>query len=151
MTAKWTGTTEERYERLEQANRRCDGNNRRCTHSAVQQYTLSPAVEWVPTGEPEVIKNSCSRHVQQFTNNPNYVVADTRRFASRPAGASHPHTNYVEHQRARGSRTDRRWETLAHEWVTVLDEPDADDTVTVRYRDGTMTRVGQWILTRIEE
>lgn len=94
MTAKWTGTTEERWERLDKAQRRCDGNNRRCTHSATLEYTLRPAVEWKATDADPVKKKSCSRHVQQFVNNPNYVVIDTKRFAGRPAGTSHPHTPY---------------------------------------------------------
>lgn len=94
MSEKWTGTTAERFERLDQAGRRCDGNNRHCTHGAVEEYELQPAIEWVPTDSATVTKKSCSRHVQQFINNPNYVVVSKRRFAARPAGARHPHTVY---------------------------------------------------------
>lgn len=45
----------------------------------------------------------------------------------------------------------RMWETVAQEWVTVLDEPDGDGCVLVQYGDGRRLRVGAWILSRDEE
>lgn len=85
MPINWIGTTEERYARLDRAERRCDGNNRRCVHGAVERYTLAPAKDWeaIPDAE-QVTKLSCSRHRQQFINNPNYVVLNKFRFP--PAG-----------------------------------------------------------------
>lgn len=81
MPTHWTGTTEQRYARLERDDRRCDGNNRRCPRGAVERYTLAPAQDWtaIPDASP-VEKLSCSRHRQQFINNPTYVVIKMDRF-----------------------------------------------------------------------
>lgn len=95
MPTKWTGTVEERYARLDQAQRRCDGNSRHCTHSATTRYTLAPAKDGHPIpGEQQVTRLSCSRHIPQFTNSARYVVVETSRLAVRPAGKAHPHTIY---------------------------------------------------------
>lgn len=81
MPTQWTGTVTERYARLEKENRRCDGNNRRCTNGAIEEYALLPAHDWEPIPGAEMInKRACSRHARQFTNYHEYVVVMRRRF-----------------------------------------------------------------------
>ncbi len=95
MPDRWTGTVEDRYSRLEQAGKRCDGNSRRCTHSATERYTLQPAREFEPIPDEEtVIRQSCSRHRQQFVNNESFVVVGTKVLTSRFPNKPHPHTQF---------------------------------------------------------
>lgn len=96
MPSRWTGTREERLARLDEAQRRCDGNGRRCAHSATTRYTLARVKDGLPLpGEP-VTRLSCSRHKVQFAGNPGYVVVNTVALPPRPTGKSHPHTVYKD-------------------------------------------------------
>lgn len=86
MPTRWTGTIEDRLARLDLAKRRCDGNNRRCVHSANEVYQLLPAKngQSIPDAEP-VTKQACSRHRPQFLDSPNYCqVGLTERLPERP-------------------------------------------------------------------
>jgi hypothetical protein len=98
MQLRWNGTVEERYHRLELDGKRCDANSRRCTHPAIEIYTLLPAKEWEPIpGAAPIQKQACSRHRQQFINNPNYKVTHTSferpnpKPETGPIGGSGPH------------------------------------------------------------
>jgi hypothetical protein len=78
MPNKWKGSIADRLVRLEAAGRRCDANNRNCTRSAVKVYTLLPAVENKPTGEPPVDKMCCSYHPRIFLQSSRWVLTGTR-------------------------------------------------------------------------
>lgn len=82
MPTRIAQTMQDRIERLDRIDRRCDGNNRRCVLRAVEQYTLLPADDFiiVPGAEP-ITRQSCSRHRQQFVNNANFAVDDITRLA----------------------------------------------------------------------
>ncbi len=93
MPDKWVGTTEERWERLELAGKRCDGNSRQCVHSATEAFVLSPAKGGEPIpGATQVRKQSCSRHRRQFDENELYVVLDRRALSARSRNKPHPNT-----------------------------------------------------------
>lgn len=80
MPSHWTGTVEDRWARLEKFGRRCDGNDRRCVHGAIETYTLAPSRDWVPIpGAEPVTKMACTRHRMQFCNNSNYTVLSVER------------------------------------------------------------------------
>lgn len=94
MPNAWTGTPEERMERLSKANRRCDGNSRHCTRAAVDVYEIKAAdgsFNVLPDAELET-KKSCAYHRAQFLLNGRWVVLtkrplprDTRKQQRRPA------------------------------------------------------------------
>jgi hypothetical protein len=84
MPSYWTGPVEDRYADLDRSRRRCDANNRRCTHPATVSLDLLPAKDFVviPGGEPER-KQACSRHLRQFARNHQWVVMGTKPIGSR--------------------------------------------------------------------
>jgi hypothetical protein len=87
MPTRWTGSVEDRLARLDHAHRRCDGNNRRCVHSANEVYQLLPAKNGQPLPDAKPItKQACSRHRPQFLDSQNYCqVGETERLPERPA------------------------------------------------------------------
>lgn len=88
MPNVWSGTIEERLERMSQAGRRCDANSRHCTRAAVEEYTLLPAdgnFIALPDAEP-VQKKCCGYHRQQFLNNGRWKVLASRELARKPDG-----------------------------------------------------------------
>lgn len=91
MPNQWTGTPEERLARMDKAGRRCDGNNRHCTRSAVNKYKLLPADGHgnpVDGAEP-VWKKSCGYHRVQFLGSGSWkVLADIQMDTRPPLPAS---------------------------------------------------------------
>lgn len=80
MPNAWKGSVEERLALMERSGRRCDGNSRHCTRSAVNKYTLLPAdgkFNALPDAEP-VVKKSCGYHRDQFISNGLWVVVADR-------------------------------------------------------------------------
>jgi hypothetical protein len=77
------------YAQRDRENRRCGGNNRRCTLRAVEQHLVRRQDEHgTATGEPE-IRQTCSRHRQQFINSAMWQHIST----SRMGGRDWPQTN----------------------------------------------------------
>lgn len=92
MPTQWSGTVEERVQRLELSGRRCDGNNRFCTRAAVESYDLY-AADGQGNRKPDaerVTKKSCSYHRSQFVDNGMWVVAAQRELSRKPSGRPNP-------------------------------------------------------------
>ncbi len=88
MPTQWSGTVEQRLQRLEQSNRRCDGNNRWCTRAAVEIYQLWPADGFgtIRADAELTMKRSCSFHRPQFARSGNWVVQGMKPIAKKPSG-----------------------------------------------------------------
>jgi hypothetical protein len=71
MPNRWTGTVEDRLANMDKAGRRCDGNNRHCTRSAVEKYKLLRADGngIAVDGAVEEWKKCCGYHRAQFLEN----------------------------------------------------------------------------------
>lgn len=81
MGLEFPGTVSQRYAYLDRRGRRCDGNNRRCLHMAVEILVVIRADgfgEQLPDAEPEE-KQVCSRHRPQFNNSGFWIFLGDRR------------------------------------------------------------------------
>lgn len=79
MPTRWSGTAEERMARLENAGRRCDGNSRHCTRSAVEVYEVTRLKsDGTPESGDVESKKSCGYHRAQFLESAFYKVLSNR-------------------------------------------------------------------------
>ena len=80
MPTQWSGTFEDRFKRLDENERRCDGLNRHCTRNAVEEYDLLPADgNFVPLPDAQMVKKkSCGYHRREFLQNGRWSVLATR-------------------------------------------------------------------------
>jgi hypothetical protein len=80
MPLKWTGTVQDRLDRMEKSGRRCDANSRHCTRAAVEEYELIPADgQGNPKPDAERVKKKCcSYHRSQFLNSGMWIVKANR-------------------------------------------------------------------------
>lgn len=77
---RFLGTMEDRLEHLDRINRRCDGNNRYCVNSAVDEYDIlrtNGFGEPLPDAEKE-IRRSCGKHRAQFLASGRFKVTEKR-------------------------------------------------------------------------
>lgn len=94
MPNKWTGTIQDRLERLSKSNRRCDANGRNCTRAAVEEYDLYPA-DGFGNKRPDaerVRKKCCSYHRAHFLENGMWVVAANRELEKKDPRLPRPYS-----------------------------------------------------------
>ncbi len=88
MPTRFSGTVEQRLQRLEQASRRCDANNRWCTRAAVEIYQLWPA-DGFGNKKPDArltLKRVCSYHRRHFTESGSWIVEGMKRIKNKESG-----------------------------------------------------------------
>lgn len=100
MPNKWDGTIEDRLAKLENSGRRCDAQDRHCTRSAVNEYTVIRCdgdFNPLPDAGPEK-KKCCSWHRKVFTDNGLWKVVGDRELVK-----ADPYSDSSRAKRLRGS------------------------------------------------
>ena len=85
MPTTFSGTPDERRERLERNGRRCDGQNRFCVSTASTWFKVVRAdgkFNPLPGAEPE-IKKACGKHYQLFGDSGVWKVLEDGDIAAR--------------------------------------------------------------------
>jgi hypothetical protein len=86
MPTSYSGTTEDRLRRLDERGQRCDGNNRRCTQTAVVVFYLLHLD--MATGEPvegaePIDEQACSKHRRAIGERAAWAVLDDQEIPSK--------------------------------------------------------------------
>lgn len=86
MGTRYKGTFEDRLAHRDRKGRRCDGNNRHCPRTAVEEYDVYRADGFGvrKTDSTLETKKTCSLHRHQFKSSGMWDVVDMRTLPSRP-------------------------------------------------------------------
>lgn len=86
MPSHFTGSPADRMRRLDQAGRRCIGNNRYCVNAAVDEFDVVPVVDGqAQLAAPVQTRKTCGRHRLNVLTDKSVHIVEHRKYVYRNA------------------------------------------------------------------